>query len=151
MSATLSASFSPDRKGMAWDLALYVPTVFFLAMLAIKFWYANNSTLAYLLVFLSTFFALVGSNRILKTRLMLLPSAPTALEVTKDQVALFLRSGNRISLVKDLRYYPDYGGKSFGLSGVDLAGRRQQFVFHKAQFASPKVYGDIVETLKKYR
>lgn len=151
MSANLSASFSQDRKGMAWDLALYVPTVFFLAMLAIKFWYANNSNLAYLLVFLASFFALVGSNRILKTRLMLLPSAPTALEVEKDQVGLLLRGGDKISLVKDLRFYPDYGGKSFGLSGIDLAGRRQQFVFHKAQFNSQQIYADIVETLKKYR
>lgn len=148
---SLSTSFSQDRKGMVWDLALYIPTVFFLAMLAIKFWYANNPNLAYVLVFAATFFTLVGSNRILKTRLMLLPSAPTALEIEKDQVRLLLRSGSKISLVKDLRYYADYTGKSFGLSGVDLAGRRQQYVFHKAQFGSQEIYKEIVEELKKYR
>lgn len=151
MSASLSSHLLQDRKGMAWDLVLYVPTVFFLAMLSIKFWYANNTALAYLLVFLSSFFALVGGNRILKTRLMLLPSAPTTLEVDINQVGLVLRSGEKISLVKDLRFYPDFSGKSFGLSGIDLAGRRQQFVFHKAQFASQQIFSDFVETLKKYR
>jgi len=125
---------------MMWDLALYVPTVAALFSLAAKFWFGGDINLSYLLVFLGSFFFIAGANRILKTRLMALPSAPVAIEVDKQTVALALRSGQRVDIVKDLRYYPDYAGRSFGLSGMDGSGQRLQFVFHKGQFSDDKSY-----------
>lgn len=125
---------------MMWDLLLYVPTVAALLSMAAKFWFGNDVSLAYLLVFLGSFFLIAGANRILKTRLMLLPSAPVAIEVEKEAVSFALRSGKRVQIIKDLHYYPDYAGRSFGLSGMDNFGRRLQFVFHKGQFPDDKSY-----------
>jgi hypothetical protein len=47
-----------------------------------------------------------------------------------------LRNGSRLELVKDVRFYPDYSGRSFGLAGMNSTGQRLQFVFHKGQFAT---------------
>ena len=138
-----------DRKGMAWDLLLYVPTVAVLASMAAKFWYGGDHNLAYLLYFLTCFFFIVGFNRIFKTRLMLLPSAPIRMEVSGQSVGLIQRNSVRIDLVKKLRYYSDYAGRSFGISGLDGAGKQLQYVFHKGQFATVGQYNSAQEILKR--
>lgn len=138
-----------DHKGMVWDLLLYVPTVAILASLAANFWYGDDQNLAYLLYFLTCFFFIVGFNRIFKTRLMLLPSAPVCLEVSEQIVGLVQRNGARIDLVKKLRYYSDFAGRSFGISGLNGAGKQLQFVFHKGQFATMSQYNSAQEALKR--
>ncbi len=125
---------------MMWDLLLYVPTVTALFSMAAKFWFGDEINPAYLLAFLGSFFFIAGANRILKTRLMLLPSAPVSIEIGKQAVALDLRGGARVELLKDVRYYSDYAGRSFGLTGLDGTGRRLQFVFHKGQFPGEQDY-----------
>lgn len=45
-----------DRKGMVWDLLLYVPTVAALLLIGGKLWFGPNQNWAYLLIFLGTFF-----------------------------------------------------------------------------------------------
>ncbi|MBI3901499.1 MAG: hypothetical protein HY306_00915 [Nitrosomonadales bacterium] len=137
-----------DRKGMAWDLLLYVPTVTALLSMAAKFWFGDDANLAYLLVFLGSFFFIAGANRILKTRLMLLPSAPVGIEIGKSTIRFALSGGGQTELVKDLRFYSDYAGKSFGLTGFDNAGQRQQFVFHKGQFPDVQGYQAIQDKLR---
>jgi hypothetical protein len=141
-------NLSQDRKGMVWDLLLYVPTVAVLLTLAAKFWYGDEINLAYLLVFMGSFFFIAGANRILKTRLILLPSAPVAIEVDKPIVRLALHNGGCVELVKELRFYSDYAGRTFGLTGLDKSGRRQQFVFHKGQFASAQDYQAVQDRLR---
>ncbi len=137
-----------DRKGMMWDLLLYVPTVTALLSMAAKFWFGDDINLAYLLAFLGSFFFIAGANRILKTRLMLLPSAPVAIEISNQAVSVALRSGKRAELLKDLRYYSDYAGRSFGLAGLDGTGRRLQFIFHKGQFPSEQDYQSAQNALR---
>ncbi len=129
-----------DRKGMLWDLALYVPTVTALLSLSAKFYFGDKIDLSYLLLFLGSFFLIAGSNRILKTRLMLLPSAPVAIDIDRQKVGFSLRNGKRVEIVSELRYFPDYAGRSFGLAGRDAYGQRLQFVFHKGQFPDDKAY-----------
>lgn len=138
-----------DRRGMLWDIILYLPTVGGLATAASIFWYSENQNLAYLLFFLACFFLYQGIHRVLG-RLMLLPTAPVALDVTKKRVLLELRNGNKSELVKDLRYYSDYAGKSFGLAGMDLVGKKRQFVFHKGQFTNEESFKKIGSVLKIY-
>lgn len=142
-------NLSQDRKGMMWDLLLYVPTVLALLSMAAKFWYGNDANLAYLLVFMASFFCIAGANRVLKTRLMVLPSAPVAIEIGKSAVRLILRNGGGVELTKDLKFYSDYAGRTFGLTGLDHAGRRQQFVFHKGQFPSAQDYQAAQDGLRK--
>ncbi len=137
----------PDKKGVMWDILLYIPTVFFLILLSTKFWYEGSRNFSYLLAFLASFFFLAGSNRILKTRLMAVGSAPVAIDAEKTCARVALRSGQDITLLKQIRRYGDYAGKSFGLSGLDGTGRRQQFVFHKAQFASQSEFEAIQKQL----
>lgn len=138
-----------DRKGMVWDLLLYVPTVAVLASLAAKLWYGDDRNLAYLLYFLTCFFFIIGFNRIFKTRLMLLPSAPVRMEMSGQSVGLVQRNGARVDLVKKLRYYSDFSGRSFGLSGLNGAGKQLQFVFHKGQFATVGQYNSAQESLRR--
>ena len=138
-----------DRKGMTWDLLLYIPTVVALFSMAAKFWYGDDANLAYLLVFLGSFFCIAGANRVLKTRLMILPSAPVAIEIDKSKIRLLLHSGGSVELVKELKFYSDYAGRTFGLTGLDNAGRRLQFVFHKGQFPSAQDYQSAQEKLRK--
>ena len=133
---------------MMWDLLLYIPTVVALLSMAAKFWYGDNVNLAYLLVFLASFFFITGANRILKTRLMILPTAPIAIEVDKAAASLELRNGSRVELVKDLRYFSDYAGRTFGLTGLDRSGRRMQFVLHKGQFSSAQEHQAIQDKLR---
>lgn len=125
-----------DKKGMMWDLLLYVPTIIALGLVASKLWFDGNEALTYVLVFATTFIFLIAFNRIVKTRLMLIPSSPVKLAVSKKGVTLTLKSGNVVELVKDVRFFTDFAGKSFGLTGLDLSGSKQQYVFHKGQFAS---------------
>lgn len=147
MSAT-RFSLVQDRKGMMWDLLLYVPTVVALLSMVAKFWYGGDVSLAYLFSFLACFFFIAGANRVLKTRLMLLPSAPIAIEVDKHITRIVLRKGDHVELVKDLRLYVDYSGRSFGLAGLDKSGQRLQFVFHKGQFPSAQDYEAIKDKLR---
>lgn len=137
-----------DKKGMVWDLLLYVPTVTALFGLAANFWYQDNANLCYVLLFLGCYFVMVGANRILKTRMMIWPTAPIMIEVDKDKVGFALRNGAHLEILKELRYYPDYSGKTFGLSGMDGTGKRLQFVFHKGQFADDKQYQSAQKALR---
>jgi hypothetical protein len=124
-----------DYNGVLWDALLYVPTVAALATFAFSNWYGDNSTVAYLLGFLACFFLIAGANRILTTRLMLLPSAPVAIETGTNTADLILKSGEIVRLHHDLKLYRDGSGKSFGLTGVTLQGARRQFIFHRGQFS----------------
>lgn len=143
--------FSQDRKGMLWDLALYIPTVGALFSIAAKMWYGANHPWAYLLVFLGTFFLLVGANRVLKTRLLILPTAPVALEIAKNQVRVRLRSGETIDLVKNVRFFSEVGGKTFALTGMDMSGKKQQYVMHAGQFQDEAAYKSAKAYLEVYR
>lgn len=136
---------------MMWDLLLYIPTVIALLSIGIKLWYGPNQTWAYVLIFMASFFFLVGANRILSSRMLLLPGAPVGLSVDRQQVSLQLHNGSRVELVKNVRYFPDYSGKSFGLSGMDLSGKRRQFVFHRGQFAAPGEFNDARACLSVYK
>jgi hypothetical protein len=142
-------NLSQDRKGMMWDLLLYIPTVVALLSMAAKFWYGDDANLAYVLVFLASFFCIAGANRVLKTRLMILPSAPIAIEIDKALTRLVLRNGKRVELVQDLKFYSDYAGRTFGLTGMDNSGQRLQFVFHKGQFSSVQDYQTVQDKLRK--
>ena len=139
-----------DRRGVIWDVMLYLPTVTALALIGLKFWFGPDQTWSYVLVFLASFFFIVGLNRIL-SRMMLLPSSPTVIEVDKQGVYLRLRNDQRITLQKDVRYYPDYSGKSFGLSGMDMSGKRHQYVFHRGQYPNLAVYDEVRSLLNVYR
>lgn len=139
-----------DRKGMIWDLLLYIPTVIALGSIATSFWYSDAHNMGYLFFFLTCFFFMVGFNRVLKTRLMLLPSAPISLKTGEQSLGLVQRNGIQIDLVKNLRYYPDYSGKSFGISGLDGSGKQLQFVFHKGQFADLAQFESAQTHLKRH-
>jgi hypothetical protein len=125
-----------DRKGVVWDILLYVPTVIALASIATSFWFGDNQSMGYLFYFLTCFFLIAGVNRIFKTRLMLFPSAPVSFLVDDQRIELGQKNGNQINLIKNIRYYSDYAGKSFGLSGLDGSGKQMQFVFLKGQFTT---------------
>lgn len=141
-----------DKKGATWDLLMYVPVVLVLVSMALQLWFGGTyKNYAYILMFAATFIFFIGANRVLATRLMILPSAPQALELAKKSVAVMLKSGERVELVKDLRYFPDYAGKSFGLTGVDMSGRKRQFVFHKGQFPAESAFKDLRSHLSVYK
>jgi len=135
MAKTTEFTLAQDKKGVVWDLLLYIPTLVALIAIASQLWYSGNQGFTYLLIFLTTIIALIGFDRIAKTRLMILPKAPIGLAVSRQSVSIQLRNGSNIELVKNVRFFTDYAGKSFGLSGVDLSGAKKQFVFHKGQFA----------------
>ena len=139
----------PDKKGMIWDLLMYVPTVGGLAIGAAIMWFKANQNLTYLLLFLACFFLFQAVNRIMG-RLLLMPSNPKALEISKQRVVLELRNHDRIELVKNVRYFSDYAGKSFGLTGLDLSGSKKQFVFHKGQFADQGDFNKIGSQLQVF-
>lgn len=143
--------FKQDRRGMTWDLILYVPTVGALYSIAAKLWYTPSQSWSYLLVFLGTFFLLVGANRILKTRLLLLPTAPVGMEIAKNMVRVHLRNGDSVDLVKEVRFFSEIGGKTFALTGMDLSGKKQQYVFHGGQFHDESAYKGAKAYLEVYR
>jgi len=140
-----------DRRGMMWDLLLYVPTVIALALIGAKLWFSADRTWAYLLFFMACFFFITGANRILMSRLMLMPRAPVGLAIGRDSVALKMRNGETCALVKDVRFFSDYAGRSFGLSGLEGGGQRRQFVFHRGQFADDGVFQDLLSRLRVYK
>jgi len=72
-----------------------------------------------LFLFLTCFFSIAGFNRIFNTRLMLFSTSPVRLVVEGQSLVLFQKNGTPVSLVKNLKYFPDYAGKSFGVSGID--------------------------------
>ena len=138
-----------DRRGVIWDLLLYVPTVVALASIGASFWFRADHNMGYLLFFLSCFFFFAGFNRIFKTRLMLLPSAPVSLRIGEQFASFLQRNGTQVDMMKNIRYYPDYAGKSFGISGLDGTGKQLQFVFHKGQFANLDQFGSAQSLLKE--
>ncbi len=139
----------PDRKGVTWDGLMYVPMVIGLGIGAFLFWYDQNQGLSYLLFFLACFFFYQGVHRVLG-RLMLLPQSPVLLDVSKQRIVLKLRNGETIELIKNLRYFSDHAGKSFGLTGMDMMGVKRQYVFHRGQFADGVAYGKIGVALKVF-
>lgn len=149
MTDALKFDLVPDRQGMLWDLLLYIPTVIALATISISLWYDDDHNTAYLFFFLTCFFLIAGFNRVFKTRLMLLPTSPVSLTVGKQTLDLVQKNGARISLTKNLKYFSDYAGKSFGISGMDGAGKQLQFVFHKGQFASVEKFASAQDALKR--
>ncbi len=150
MAEVMQFDLVQDRKGVVWDLLLYVPTVVALGSIAVSYWYRDEQNMGYLLFFLTCFFFIAGFNRIFKTRLMLLPSAPISLKISEQNLGLQQRNGTQVDLVKNLRYYSDYAGKSFGISGLDGTGKLLQFVFHKGQFATVDQYNSAQTLLKRY-
>lgn len=148
---TMQFELVQDRKGMVWDLLLYIPTVIALASISASFWYGDNHNMGYLFFFLTCFFFIAGFNRVFKTRLMILPSAPVSLKLGEQYVGLLQRNGTRVDLVKNLRYYADYAGKSFGISGLDGSGKQLQFVFHRGQFATVEQYNAAQDILKRHK
>ncbi len=96
-----------DRKGVTWDLLLYIPTVIALASIATSFWYGDDHNMGYLFYFLTCFFFIAGVNRIFKTRLMLFPSAPISFSVKELQIELMQKNGTKVSLIKNIKYYSD--------------------------------------------
>ena len=152
MSKLGSYELLPDKRGAVWDLVMYVPVVVVLASLALQLWYGGTyKSFSYVLIFAASFIFFIGANRVLKSRLMILPSAPRFFEIDKKSVVVVLKSDERVELVRELRYFADYAGKSFGLTGVDLSGKKQQFVFHKAQFGGESNFNDIRARLAVYK
>jgi hypothetical protein len=149
MAAMQRYALAPDRRGAVWDLLLYVPTVVALASFGAKLWFGGDRAPAYLLCFLASFFFLIGANRVLKTRLILLPSAPAAIELDGDCLTVVRRDAARVDLVKEQKVYADFAGRSFGVSGLDRGGRRLQFVFHRGQFAQEGAYGALQQALQR--
>ncbi len=142
----------PDKRGAAWDLMMYVPVVVVLVSFALQLWYGGTyKNFAYVLIFAATFIFFIGANRILASRLMVLPGAPRLLELDKKSVTVVLKNDERVELVRELRYFSDYAGKSFGLTGVDLSGKKRQFVFHKAQFGEESRFTGIRSRLAVYK
>ncbi len=151
MSKSQSYVLVPDKKGVVWDLLMYVATVVALTSIGLKLWYGGvNQSWAYLLFFGASFFFITGANRVF-ARLMVLPSAPVELEVSKNAVSVKTKRGEKIELVKDLKYFSDYAGKSFALTGMDLSGKKCQFIFHRGQFPVESEYDGLRSSLSIYR
>jgi len=131
----VTCDLNKDTSGVIWDLILYVPTVGFLLLIGLRYWYTDESSLlGEGLMFLGFFFFIVAANRISK-RLLLMPSSPVALDIRKEHIAMVLKNGGKRLLMRDIRYFSDKAGKSFGLTGTDERGAKQQYVFHKGQFS----------------
>ncbi len=141
----------PDKAGVLWDLALYVPTVGVLLLWGLKLWYGSDDQVmvGYGLMFLGFFFLMVGGGRIMR-RLLIHPQAPVSLDINRDRIRLVLKNGTVKALVKDIRFFPDHAGKSFGLTGVDNEGAKCQYIFHSKQF-DEQVYKDIAKALDIYK
>jgi len=149
MASSESFELGQDRKGIVWDLLMYIPTVTGLGIGAAMFWHRQNQGLAYLLFFLACFFFYQGGHRALG-RLLILPRSPVEIDVSKQRVRLKLRNGDFIELVKDVRYFSDHAGKSFGLTGMDMAGSKRQYVFHRGQFVADGAFERIGKLLKVF-
>ena len=147
MAKTESYTLGQDKKGIIWDLLMYIPTVAGLGGLGVMFWYQPNHALAYLVYFLACFFLYQGIHRVLG-RLSLLPTAPVSLDISKFGVVLSLKNGSKVELIKDVRYFSDHAGKSFGLTGMDSGGAKRQYVIHKGQFVSDLEFNKAGSSLK---
>jgi len=148
---SVRAVLHADRAGIIWDMLLYVPTVGFLLFWGLSLWYGSEQVgVGYALMFLGFFFLMVGGNRVMR-RLQLLPSAPVALDVDRERVQISLKGGETVSLVRDVRFFTDYAGKSFGLSGMDTQGAKRQFVLHRSQFDDAGIYEAVTRALEPYR
>ncbi len=131
----VQCSLQADKVGIIWDLLLYVPTVAFLLLIGLRYWFVgDNQMLGEVLIFLGFFFLMVGGGRILR-RLLLMPSAPVVLDISKERIALKLKNNEQRLLMRDIRFFSDKAEKSFGLTGTDEMGKKQQYVFHKGQFS----------------
>lgn len=141
----------PDKRGVVWDLVLYIPTVSILAFYGLTLWYGEKyMPVAYLLWFMACFFTIAGAKRIMG-RLLMLAQTPVAIAVDKKRKAsIYLKNNKTISLISDLRYFKDHAGKSFGLTGQDSSGKQWQFVFHKGQFASESDFSQLVRVLEAF-
>lgn len=141
----------PDKVGTLWDLALYVPTVGVLILWGLKFWYggSDDQWIGYALMFLGFFFMMVGGGRIMR-RLLLHPLAPVSLDINRERVRMQLKGGQSAALMKDIRFYADQAGKSFGLTGTDATGSKRQFVFHRKQFSEADFMA-VVKALDRYK
>jgi len=128
---------------------MYVPTVSGLGIGALMFWYDKNQGLAYLLFFLACFFFYQGVHRVLG-RMLVLPQSPVSLDVSRQRVSLALRNGEVIELIKNVRYFSDHAGKSFGLTGMDMMGSKRQYVFHKGQFVDATAFSKVGDALKVF-
>lgn len=146
---TMQFDLVPDSKGVVWDLLLYIPTVIALASISASLWYDDDQNTSYLFLFLTCFFFIAGFNRVF-TRLMLFPSSPVRLVVGEQSLGLMQKNANQVNLVKNLRYFGDYSGKSFAVSGLDGAGKQLQYVFHRGQFADVERF-DKAQALFKER
>jgi len=120
-----------DTRGVKWDIMLYFPMVVGLGLGAAIFWHQANQGLTYLLFFLACFFFYQGLHRVLG-RLIMLPGNPTVVDVSKRAVTLSLKNGQKIELIKNLRFYSE--AKTIALTGMDSGGARRQYIFHKGQF-----------------
>jgi len=147
----VQCELQPDSKGVIWDLALYVPTVGFLILTGLKFWYPHGEDewIGYMLMFLGFFFLMVGGGRVLR-RLLILPSAPVAMDINRERIRMALKGGDAVSLIKDIRFFADHAGKSFGLTGMGNTGAKLQFVFHRNQFRGED-YEAVTKSLEKYK
>jgi len=147
----VQCGMKPDKVGVIWDLALYIPTVAVLLLWGLKLWYAGGDQLwvGYGLMFLGCFFAMVGGGRVMK-RLLIHPMAPVSLDINRERVKMKLKGGQNTSLLKDIRFFADQAGKSFGLSGTDATGSKRQFVFHRKQFEEDDFMA-AVKALDKYK
>jgi len=146
----VQCSLRADKAGIIWDLLLYVPTVGFLLLIGMRYWYAGeDQILGEVLMFLGFFFLMVGGGRVLR-RLLLMPSAPVALDISKERIALKLKNNKQRLLMRDIRFFADKAGKSFGLTGTDECGAKQQYVFHKGQF-SEEDFINVTKALAFYK
>jgi len=141
----------PDKAGVLWDLVLYVPTVGFLILWGLKLWYAGDDQqwVGYALMFLGFFFLMVGGGRVMR-RLLIHPNAPVLLDINRQRVKMRLKSGQSAVLIKNLRFFSDKAGKSFGLTGMDASGTKRQYVFHRNQF-SEDAFMAVIKALDRYK
>ncbi|HKJ22288.1 MAG TPA: hypothetical protein VKA13_04305 [Gammaproteobacteria bacterium] len=140
-----------DKKGMAWDLLLYVPTVVILVFISVRLWLGPDKNWTYVTVAIASFLFIQSLMRIMKTRLMLLPQAPVALDIANQRIRVELRNGDSVELVSKLRYFPDFAGKTIAISGTDLNGKAHQYIFHLGQFKDMSAFKDLRGFLEVYR
>ncbi|OIO70006.1 MAG: hypothetical protein CO186_02315 [Zetaproteobacteria bacterium CG_4_9_14_3_um_filter_49_83] len=140
-----------DKAGVLWDLLLYVPTVGFLLLMGVRLWYAHgdDEIVGQVLMFLGFFFLMVGGARVMR-RLLVMPSSPIALDINRERIRLKQKNGQMLNLLKDIRFFADHAGKSFGLTGSDEYGVKKQFVFHRNQFNEAD-FDSVIKSLERYK
>ncbi len=142
----------PDKRGAVWDLILYVPVIILLVLMSLQFWYGGQyQWVSYLLVFSATYIGLIGFNRVAGSRLMISASSPLDLTLDKKRISVKTKGGDHVELVGEVKFFPDHAGKTFALTGVDMAGKKRQFVFHRGQFEDEAMFKDIRSRLGVYR